>query len=100
MPAEDLVIYGETSATRYALTWMLEGVDEPYNKVDSLVFGAPITPPTDVPEKVGYSVRWDGLVETMPESDIEIHGFYELRKYAITYYLDNQFLQTDSTARG
>ena len=96
MPAEDLVIYGETSATRYALTWMLEGGDEPYNKVDSLVFGAPITPPTDVPEKVGYSVRWDGLVETMPGNDIEIHGFYEPNKYGITYYLNGEYLQTDS----
>ena len=96
MPAEDLVIYGETSATRYALTWMLEGGDEPYNKVDSLVFGAPITPPTDVPEKVGYSVRWDGLVETMPGNDIEIHGFYEPIKYGITYYLNGEYLQTDS----
>ena len=96
MPAEDIEIHGSFSPILYALTWTVDGGDEPYNKVDSLVFGAPITPPTDIPEKVGYSVRWDGLVETMPGNDIEIHGFYEPNKYGITYYLNGEYLQTDS----
>ena len=95
MPAEDLTIYGETSATRYALTWMLEGGDEPFNQVDSLTYGTPITTPI-VPDKVGYSVRWDGLPATMPGNDLEIHGFYEANRYRVNYYIDNILYQTDS----
>lgn len=66
----------------------------------SFYYGDPILQP-DAPEKEGYTfIGWQDVPETMPSHDIEIIGTYNINKYALVYYIDNEKYRTDSVAYG
>ena len=71
MPAGDVTVTGTFTVNTYTITYYLDG--EEYATAD-VTYGSAIEPIAD-PEKEGYTFSgWEGLPETMPAHDIEIHG--------------------------
>ena len=71
MPAGDVTVTGTFTVNTYTITYYLDG--EEYATAD-VTYGSAIEPIAD-PEKEGYTFSgWEGLPETMPAHDVEIHG--------------------------
>ena len=71
MPAGDVTVTGTFTVNTYTITYYLDG--EEYATAD-VTYGSAIEPIAD-PEKEGYKFSgWEGLPETMPAHDVEIHG--------------------------
>ena len=71
MPAGDVTVTGTFTVNTYTITYYLDG--EEYATAD-VTYGSAIEPIAD-PEKEGYTFSgWEGLPETMPAHNVEIHG--------------------------
>ena len=79
MPENDLTVTAQFTETTYTLTFKIG--DEVYGEPTQLAYGAPITAPTDVPERTGYTFSgWQNVPETMPAQDLTIIGYYTKEK--------------------
>jgi hypothetical protein len=92
MPANDLTVTGTFTPNKYALIFMVEGDTL---QVDSVLYGSPFLLP-DVDEKVGHSFSWEESPEVMPANDLTLHGYYTIKKYALTFTVDGDTLYTDT----
>ena len=73
MPAGDVTVTGSFTVNTYKVTFVIDG--EVYITID-VKYGEAIEP-EDVPEKEGYVFSgWEGIPETMPAHDIEVHGSF------------------------
>ncbi len=63
-------------------------------------YGEAIELPT-APEKEGYTFQgWEGVPETMPAKDVQIHGSYKVNNYTVTYIVDGEVYNTTSHTYG
>ena len=74
-------------------------IDDKEFATDSIAEGDKVIYP-EIPEKEGYSFKWDKIIETMPSNDITITGIYTVNKYQLTYKVDGEVYATDSIAYG
>ncbi len=97
MPAYDLVISGTYAVNSYKLTFKI-GEDVIYT--GELAYGTPIIAP-EAPAKEGYTFGGWGMVpETMPASDLEITGDYNVNVYTLTFDIDGEIYFTTQIAYG
>lgn len=97
MPPYDLSIDGTYSLNSYLLTFK---VDENIIFSGELPYGAEVVVP-EVPVKDGYSFSGWGIVpSTMPASDLEIVGSYELNYYNLTFMVDDEVVYTSMLPYG
>ena len=81
MPAGDLTLTAQFSINSYKLTYKVDG--EVFGDVETIEYGASITPRT-APTKPGFSFSgWNGLPETMPAHDVEVTGEFTGIKYKV-----------------
>jgi uncharacterized repeat protein (TIGR02543 family) len=93
MPAADVTINGSFEVNTYAVTYIVDGDTV---AVDSVAYGAEITP-IAAPEKEGYTFSgWSEAPATMPANDIVISGSFEINTYVVTYIVDGKTFATDS----
>ena len=96
MPAEDLVIRGETRAVLYHVSYLLNGetvleADVPYGEQ---------LPSPAVESEEGYTLSgWD-IPETMPAEDLVLSATKERNLYRLTVMLDGEILSEDEVAYG
>ena len=83
MPAGDLTLTAQFSINSYKLTYKVDG--EVYGDVETIEYGAAITPRT-APTKDGFTFSgWSGLPETMPAHDVEVTGEFTGIKYKVEF---------------
>ena len=93
MPAADVTINGSFEVNTYAVTYIVDGDTV---AVDSVAYGAEITP-IAAPVKEGYTFSgWSEAPATMPANDIVISGSFEINTYVVTYIVDGKTYATDS----
>lgn len=81
MPTSDLTVTAQFSINSYKLTYKVDG--EVFGDVETIEYGASITPRT-APTKPGFSFSgWNGLPETMPAHDVEVTGEFTGIKYKV-----------------
>ena len=80
----------------YKVTFVING--EVFS-TDSIKEGNSLIYP-DTPEKVGYNLYWDTIIDIMPAYDITITGSYKVNSYAVKYVVDGVDYATDSVAYG
>ncbi|MDE5586577.1 MAG: InlB B-repeat-containing protein, partial [Muribaculaceae bacterium] len=86
MPAEALEFKGEYVINSYKVVFKLDGNVIAEN---TLEYGAEIAVP-EVAEKVGHSFSGFGIVPaTMPASDLEFSGVYEVNSYSLIFKLND-----------
>ncbi len=97
MPAYDLNINGTFTVNSYMLTFK---IDDEVIFSGELHYGAEIVAP-EIPAKEGYTfVGWGMLPATMPASDLEITGSYEVNIYNLTFVVDGEAFYTTTQAYG
>ena len=85
MPARDVTVTGTFTINSYNAVFKIG--DEVIDTVN-VVYGQPVTAP-QAPEKEGHTFAgWQDVPESMPASDIEIHGSYTVNSYNLTYEVD------------
>lgn len=83
MPAGDLTLTAQFSINSYKLTYKVDG--EVYGDVETIEYGAAITPRT-APTKDGFTFSgWSDLPETMPAYDVEVTGEFTGIKYKVEF---------------
>ena len=93
MPKNDVTINGSFEVNTYAVTYIVDGDTV---SVDSVAYGAEITP-IAAPVKEGYTFSgWSEAAATMPANDIVISGSFEINTYVVTYIVDGKTFATDS----
>lgn len=84
MPGHDVIIEGRYEATKYAVTYRVDG--EVY-RVDSVAYGEPL-PAVEDPVQEGYSFDgWLNRPSVMPAQDVTVRGFFTLKSYTVTFVL-------------
>ncbi len=74
MPANDLTVTAQFSINSYTLTYQVDG--EQYGDVETIEYGAAITPRTE-PTKDGYTFTgWQNMPATMPANDVVVTGSF------------------------
>ncbi len=87
MPAGDITINGSYSILSYLARFIIDG-----NVVSELTveYGAPVTAP-EAPEKEGYLFTgWQNVPDTMPASDVDIVGAYEVIAYNVVFKIGDE----------
>ena len=85
MPASDVNITGTFTINKYKLTYMVDGEEYKSSDVD---YGTAITAEA-IPTKEGYTFSgWSEIPSTMPASDVNITGTFNINKYKLTYMVD------------
>ena len=91
MPAKDLVFDGNYSANEYVLTFSIDGEVIFSGKME---YGAEVVAP-EAPEKEGHTfMGWGVVPATMPASDLEITGLYEVNTYSAVFILGGEVFYT------
>ncbi|MDE7350512.1 MAG: InlB B-repeat-containing protein [Muribaculaceae bacterium] len=97
MPAYNLDIDGSYIQNVYKLIFR---IDDDIVSMSMIPYGAEIVAP-DAPAKVGHTFAGWGIVPaTMPASDLEIVGTYDVNYYTITYDIDGEVFLTDMLPYG
>ncbi len=97
MPAHDLRFVGSFTPVVHTLTFVLNG--ETIHTAQ-LAFGAPIIPPeVDVPGDATFS-GWKKMPSTMPNEDLTLEGKFRVKKYKVTFYIDDKKYAWVSLAEG
>lgn len=92
MPAYNLDIDGTYSINYYSLVFVIDGE---VVSTGQLPYGAEIVAP-EAPVKDGYTFAGWGIVPaTMPASDLEITGSYDVNYYTITFDIDGEIYSTE-----
>ncbi len=92
MPASDLIVTGAYTVNNYALSFKID--NEEIFKGD-IPYGMEISAP-EAPLKEGHTFAGWGMVpNTMPASDLEVIGTYNVNVYNLSYLIDgNSFYST------
>ena len=97
MPASDVEITGSFSVNSYSLVYKVDGATY---KSMSVVYGSEITIEI-APTKEGYTFSgWSGIPSTMPASDIEITGTFNINSYNLVYMVDGEIYRTMTVEYG
>lgn len=97
MPANDLVISGSYSLNSYNISFKI-GDEVIFEGV--LPYGSEIAAPT-APAKEGYTFAGWGMVpSTMPASDLEFNGAYDVNVYTLTFDIDGEVFYLTQLAYG
>ena len=97
MPASDLAVSGTYVANSYKLTFR---IGEDIIFAGELLYGTEIQTP-DAPAKDGYTFAGWGMVPaTMPATDLDIVGSYDVNIYNLTYRIDDVDFFTTQIAYG
>ena len=100
MPDRDIVVNGEYSPIKYALIYMVDGVE--YRRLEYQP-GETIIPIPD-PTKEGYVFSgWSSMPSAMPNSFFVVNGSFidpTLQRYQVTYVVDDEVYRVDSIAPG
>ena len=84
MPGHDVTIEGRYEATKFVVTYFVDG--EEYH-VDSVAYGQTLPAISD-PVREGYSFDgWLNRPEVMPAQNVTVRGFFTLNSYTITFVL-------------
>lgn len=97
MPAGDIEILGSYTINTYKLVFKADGkvVEEAMVEYD-----APISAPADM-EKEGYTFSgWGELPERMPAHDVEMHSYYTINSYLLTFILDDETVFSEEVVYG
>ena len=87
MPSRNLEITGSYDPLKYTLTFK---IDEEVIFSESVDFGSVIVAP-EAPEKEGYSFTgWGVVPATMPASDLELTGTYEINYYNLVFKVGDE----------
>jgi hypothetical protein len=87
---DNFIMKAEYELNRHTITYYID--DEFYLTMDLVPYGEIIELP-DVP-RVGYTLVWTSIIDTMPDEDVIIHGQYEINRHTITYYIDDEIYLT------
>lgn len=91
MPANDLVISGTYAVNHYTLTFR---IGEEILFTGEQPYGSAIVTP-EVPEKEGYTFSgWGDVPPTMPASNLEIIGAYNVNSYKLVFRIDDEVIST------
>jgi hypothetical protein len=100
MPNRDIVINGEYTEVKYALIYILDGVEyrrKEYKKGEEVI-------PLQDPEKEGYIFSgWSDIPTTMPASYVVVHGSFidpSQQRYQVTFKVDGEVHHIDSISLG
>ncbi len=97
MPAEDVIIEGNSTVNKYLLTYKVD--DEVYAS-DSIDYGATIEPIAE-PAKEGHTFSgWSDIPATMPAEDVVVEGSFSVNKYLLIYKVDDEVYASDSIDYG
>ena len=81
----------------YKLTYWVEG-EEYFSQ--ALAAGDSIDAP-EAPSKEGHTfIEWEGLPNTMPEGDAEVHAVFEVNSNVISFYQDGEVYATQEVNYG
>ena len=96
MPAHDIEVSGSFTINTYKLIFKIDGVTVEEGEVE---YEAPVTAPDA--EKEGYTFSgWGEVPATMPAHDVEIHGFYTINSYHLTFILDDVTILSEDVVYG
>lgn len=100
MPNRDIVINGEYTAVKYALIYILDGVEyrrKEYKKGEEII-------PLQDPEKEGYVFSgWSDIPTTMPATYVIVNGSFidpNQQRYQVTFKVDGEVHHVDSVTLG
>ena len=94
MPAHDVMVSGSFNINKYLLTYK---IDNEVYKADSIAYNSALTAIAE-PTNEGYTFSgWSEIPEKMPAEDVIITGSFKVNKYLLTYIVDNEVFQADST---
>lgn len=100
MPNRDIVINGEYTAVKYALIYILDGVEyrrKEYKKGEEII-------PLQDPEKEGYVFSgWSDIPTTMPATYVVVNGSFidpNQQRYQVTFKVDGEVHHVDSVTLG
>ena len=100
MPNRDIVINGEYTAVKYALIYILDGVEyrrKEYKKGEEII-------PLQDPEKEGYVFSgWSDIPTTMPATYVIVNGSFidpSQQRYQVTFKVDGEVHHVDSVTLG
>lgn len=97
MPARNLEFVATYELNSYTLTFKIE---DAVIYSEEVKYGTEIEAPA-APDKKGYSFTGWGMVPaTMPASDLEFYGTYEVNFYTITFKIREEVISTASLAFG
>lgn len=97
MPANDLTISGTYAVNNYTLTFR---IGDEILFTGQQPFGSEIVAP-EVPEKEGYSFSgWSEVPATMPSSNLEITGNYEVKSYKLVFKIDDEIISETTVPFG
>ncbi|MBD5355909.1 MAG: InlB B-repeat-containing protein [Bacteroides sp.] len=91
MPARDLEINGTYNVNTYKVVYKVDGevVSE-----SNVAYGAELTA-LEMPEKEGYTFSgWGVVPPTMPATDLEFTGTYNVNYYNITFLVNGEVVQS------
>lgn len=96
VPARDLTFESKYTANEYLLAFIIDGALYEMRKVKCDEEIAVL----DIAEREGYTLVWENWIDKMPAKDYTVRGKYIPNKYAITYIVDDDIIQTDSVTYG
>jgi hypothetical protein len=96
MPAEDLTVYGESTANLYHLCYILNG--EKLFEAD-VPFGEELPVP-DVREEEGYTFSGFDIPASMPAEDLTLTAEIKANVYRLSIVLDGEILVEEEVACG
>lgn len=94
MPADSVDVTGSFTINQYEVVFVVNGDTV---KVDSLVFGSPITTPEE-PSAVGHTFTgWSPEIEaTVPAHDVTYEAQFDINSYKLTYYVgEDIYMEVD-----
>ncbi|MDE6511456.1 MAG: InlB B-repeat-containing protein, partial [Muribaculaceae bacterium] len=96
MPAHDIEVSGSYTINSYKLVFKIDGVTVQEGEVE---YDAPVTAPDA--EKEGYTFSgWGEVPATMPAHDVEMHGYYTINSYHLTFILDDETILSEDVVYG
>ncbi len=97
MPDTNLEASGSFTINRHCIYYYLAGSQ---CHVDTFEYGTkPV--PYQAPDKEGFIMTgWEDFPEIMPDEDVAVFGYYEIKVHEITYYLNGEFYYTQSGSVG
>ena len=87
MPMRNVTITGEYNLNFHTLKYVVDSVV--YKTIDSVYYGTALTPIAK-PDKAGYSFSgWNGLPETMPDSNVVVTGSFTVKTFTVKVEAEN-----------
>ncbi|MBP5456303.1 MAG: InlB B-repeat-containing protein, partial [Paludibacteraceae bacterium] len=89
MPDMDIEISGSFTPNTYNITYKVDGTD--YQTIENVAYGTTITLIEAPAEKEGFFFSgWNCQYKNMPDSNIEITGFFFVNRHNINFMVDGE----------